>query len=359
MQCNLVPLDGASNLGQGTYSPPFVDVLQDVTASLNSANLLDSGDLDLFRISQYTNNANTNMALSFAGNPQITAASSKMSGKAASNSLKQDAIMNGDVALFSQYSELKQTFWLVVPALVLVHISLVVYFCHRESSETVTTWQNLGKYFLTSTNDMLQDLRGHSKAVDFLEMLDASLVPCMWCGLGGCILIALYAATPSVYGPNSCVDPFIRCTASSAESRSHVEWIWLIVMVALTAGAIYTLIRFQLMARAQARQSKRVLTVLDDFNSRSKQQLEGVLYHWHFNAMSAQWEQVYQYEATVNALNYIGLFFSFAIMAMPEICEQMMYSLNFGAVYVMADNSRRAGTTGGSFFLVHHTPLAW
>ena len=67
-----------------------------------------------------------NIVLAFAGNHQLAAKASILSGKEAGKLLSKEEIREGRRNLFSGYTGYKQLLWLAFPSLVLLHFLVVV-----------------------------------------------------------------------------------------------------------------------------------------------------------------------------------------------------------------------------------------
>ena len=110
MQCDIVPLKGALKLAEGIFMPTMNWVLQDLIRTQGSLGLQANYPAPNRSMSS------NNVALSFAGNPQLTSHSSKAGGIPASIILERDAILNGQLTMFSGFDRLKTLCWLVMPA---------------------------------------------------------------------------------------------------------------------------------------------------------------------------------------------------------------------------------------------------
>lgn len=333
--CNVVPLESATGLAVGTYSPPIVDVLTDVTEALNAENLLGGAHSDLFDLAQYNNTANDNLVIAFAGNPQLTDKSSQATAVGATNLRKKDAIMNGYVALFPGHSDFDQTLIIVLPALFLAHLCVVLFFCFRERSEKSSTWRHLIDYFRAPTSEMLEGCV-HAENLEFLHRLEKFTIPALCCAGLGLVLIILNAASPNVFGSGACIDPLISTTLAYPEATPAVEWVWLVVVVTMLVASTVLFVQQALRQRARSTKSARVSELLELI---SLPPAALAVKRWRQHQAQHVWAADSKRRALVWVAYRVLHIVPMIVLGLPEV------------LYVMAQNSKRGAAAGSNFFM--------
>ena len=125
-ECDAVQLPNSTGLGQGTFKTPrhqaqiAIEAYHDDShGSLDSHESLDNP----FKTAEFVEQRNIVMV--YPGNVDLYQTASFFNREEPSNVDKKDLIKNGNVGLFSSNAEFKATFFIVLPALVFVHLLCV------------------------------------------------------------------------------------------------------------------------------------------------------------------------------------------------------------------------------------------
>lgn len=322
MQCNVAELDSATGLAQGSYSPPIVDVLHDLGEAVMAEALVPANAENLFDPTPHINAALDNMVLAFPGNPLLTVQSqTAVPAKSSSNTLQQDAVMNGQVPLFSGFTELKITCYILLPALVVLHCITVLFFCYQKRTDDVGTCMQIVHYYSSSISEMLVAHGEHDIKHDLLRRLNDLLATSLACGLLGCGLIILFGLTGSVYGSSACIDPFILITLASPEASAILCWSWVVLVLLLFVGLAWHLVGHHEAHKRRKARSERVLAVLALL---AESPTSSVLRSWHANKHTDVWRSCCR-RALLRIAFYFAHILPLAVVAFPEVCKLPMH----------------------------------
>eukprot|EP00656_Telonema_subtile_P054505 TRINITY_DN8174_c0_g2_i5.p1 TRINITY_DN8174_c0_g2~~TRINITY_DN8174_c0_g2_i5.p1 ORF type:complete len:1044 (-),score=161.68 TRINITY_DN8174_c0_g2_i5:235-3366(-) len=231
LSCNAVTLNGALNLGRGTFGDPGQEVLSNLAADV----AIEFPAFDPFPT---TVDRFENTVLVFAGNPQLTVSASYFPEESSGRLLQTDEIRNGRHGLFAGDSSAKTMAWLTLPALLLIHFAVVVLLTQAHNEPLLDYPQrHLARAFNTKSRSLQKAFRGV-------------------CVLGfvGLLLIVLHLVTPSIYD-SGCADALLRTTVALVSAEEWYQWSWIIlccVVLVSTTFIMEQMHRSQLSSHARA-----------------------------------------------------------------------------------------------------------
>eukprot|EP00658_Telonema_sp_P-2_P023992 TRINITY_DN19625_c0_g1_i7.p1 TRINITY_DN19625_c0_g1~~TRINITY_DN19625_c0_g1_i7.p1 ORF type:complete len:687 (+),score=122.59 TRINITY_DN19625_c0_g1_i7:3-2063(+) len=264
MSCELTDLDNSTNLGQGEFFDPVSRTLKIRLRTVLGFNLIDDDDVEAFE----------NIALSFAGNTEMTTAAGDLPPSSTGRSTTVDEIRQGKHGLFSGHSNSKELFFITLPVLLLLHaasIGLAV----RTSSRPDASFRS---YLVPPPPEL-------RKAAMLSRVCYACIRPMLGMAALGLLLGLLNGLTPTVFSTHGCVDPLVHVSVASVRASSVYQWLFVLgslVGLALSMAAFRSIARWN--EEPRARRVHAVLGVLaseSDNISAIHQELVGV---WYSNA---------------------------------------------------------------------------
>lgn len=215
-QCTATDLSAATNLSRSTFLDPLAEYLRKFGRE-EAERFPYANPFKSLVVSSYSN-----IALSYAGNPQLTTSAGLVPTVEPGRLRREDEIQRGRQAVFSGYSDLKMLIFVTLPALcVLSTLSVLACLYARNGS---ISFRNVLSYLKPSQ---------HLQHVDSLTYLYMTIsrrpVLCMLfvIGISLVLLNVFWKGVYDSYG--GCVDPLVRTTIAHVRVDYLYQGFWVVL----------------------------------------------------------------------------------------------------------------------------------
>eukprot|EP00658_Telonema_sp_P-2_P081770 TRINITY_DN8475_c0_g3_i3.p1 TRINITY_DN8475_c0_g3~~TRINITY_DN8475_c0_g3_i3.p1 ORF type:complete len:1118 (-),score=247.99 TRINITY_DN8475_c0_g3_i3:75-3428(-) len=266
LSCDMAGLENSTELAQGDFLDPIPQAASDAVSAAQQ-------QFELAESSATTVSSFSNIALLFAGNPEMKTQAGYLPPSDPERSTRVDEIRQGRYSIFSGDGAFKQLVYLTTPLLLVLHaaaISVSLYCSNRRGA-------SLRSYLCPTRPDP-------RKAAMLSRVCFALAVPMLVLAGIGVLLAILNGLTPSVFSEGGgCVSPVVHISVASVQTTTAYQWMFVtmdIVCLAVSRLAIRQVQKWN--EEARIRRVHRSLSTLAAPSHDST--VQRLLHNWRANA---------------------------------------------------------------------------